>query len=80
MHGTTVKAIEAENNLTTTRIKVGQKLKIPAKTEAARTRDARAAPAPPMPATAAPVTPGTTGRIKRECELRLIPRCGILRH
>ena len=34
-HGTTVKAIEAENNLTTTKIKVGQKLKIPAKAEAA---------------------------------------------
>jgi LysM repeat protein len=29
-HGTTVKAIEAENNLSTTKIKVGQKLKIPA--------------------------------------------------
>ena len=34
-HGTTVKAIESENNLTTTQIKVGQKLKIPAKAEAA---------------------------------------------
>ena len=33
-HGTTVKAIESENNLTTTKIKVGQKLKIPAKAEA----------------------------------------------
>ncbi len=45
-NGTTVKAIESENNLTTTKIKVGQKLKIPAKAEAAV-----AAPAP------APVTP-----------------------
>jgi peptidoglycan endopeptidase LytE len=34
-YGTTVKAIEAENNLATTRIIVGQKLKIPAKAEAA---------------------------------------------
>ena len=34
-HGTTVKAIETENNLSTTKIKVGQKLKIPAKAEAA---------------------------------------------
>ena len=51
-YGTTVKAIESENNLTTTKIKVGDKLKIPAKTEAA-------APAPepapaPAPAPAAP--------------------------
>ena len=42
-HGTTVKAIESENNLSTTQIKVGQKLKIPAKAEAA-------APAPAAPA------------------------------
>ncbi len=34
-HGTTVKAIEAANNLTTDHIKVGQKLNIPAKAEAA---------------------------------------------
>jgi LysM repeat protein len=34
-HGTTVKAIEAENNLSTTKIHVGQKLRIPAKPEAA---------------------------------------------
>jgi LysM repeat protein len=34
-HGTTVKAIESENNLSTTKIKVGQKLKIPTKVEAA---------------------------------------------
>lgn len=33
--GTTVKAIESENNLLTTRIKVGQKLKIPVKAETA---------------------------------------------
>ena len=42
MQGTTIKAIRAENNLTTDHIKVGQKLKIPAKTEAA----APVAPAP----------------------------------
>jgi LysM repeat protein len=53
-HGTTVKAIESENNLSTTKIKVGQKLKIPAKAEAA----APAAPAPvPPPATAPASTP-----------------------
>jgi LysM repeat protein len=40
-HGTTVKAIEAANGLSTTKIKVGQKLKIPSKAEAA----APAAPA-----------------------------------
>ena len=44
-HGTTVKAIEAANGLSTTRITVGKKLKIPAKAEAA----APAAPAPMAP-------------------------------
>ena len=34
-NGTTVKALEAENGLSTTKIKVGQKLKIPSKVEAA---------------------------------------------
>jgi LysM repeat protein len=54
-NGVTVKALESENNLSTTRIKVGQKLKIPAKAEPA-------APVPaPEPAPAAPVaTPTTT--------------------
>jgi LysM repeat protein len=33
-HGTTVKAIETANNLTSTRIKVGEKLKVPAKAAA----------------------------------------------
>ena len=48
-YGVTVKAIETENNLTTTQIKVGQKLKIPAKAETA--------PAPaPDPVTPAPAT------------------------
>jgi LysM repeat protein len=45
-----VKAIETENNLTTTKIIVGKKLKIPAKVEAA-------APVPVAPAPPAPVTP-----------------------
>jgi LysM repeat protein len=50
-HGTTVKAIEAENNLSTTKIKVGQKLKLPVKTEAPAPAPAPAAPAPPPPGT-----------------------------
>ena len=49
-YGTTVKAIESANNLTTDHIKVGDKLKIPAKTETA-------APAPAPVATPAPVVP-----------------------
>jgi LysM repeat protein len=50
--GTSVKAIESENNLTTAGIKVGQKLKIPAKAGAV----SASAPAPePAPATSAPV-------------------------
>jgi LysM repeat protein len=56
-HGTTVKAIETENNLSATKIKVGQKLKIPAKAEAA-------APAPvetPAPAVAPVTTPAPAG-------------------
>jgi LysM repeat protein len=55
-YGVTVKAIETENNLTTTQIKVGQKLKIPAKAEAP---PAPVAPTP-APAVPAPATvPGT---------------------
>ncbi len=51
-HGTTAKALQAENNLTTTTIKVGQKLKIPAAAAAApaATPEAPAAPATPAPA------------------------------
>jgi LysM repeat protein len=56
-HGTTVKAIKAENNLNTDHIKVGQKLKIPAKAEAAAPAPAPVAPAP-APATAPASTPG----------------------
>lgn len=43
--GVTIKALRSENNLTTDKIKVGQKLKIPAKASAP------AAPAPAPPAT-----------------------------
>ena len=53
-HGTTAKAIEAASGLSTTKIKVGQKLKIPSKAEAAAPAPAplpAAAPAPgPVPA------------------------------
>jgi LysM repeat protein len=48
-HGITLKALRAENNLSTDQIKVGQKLRIPAKAEAA-------APAP-APAPMAPIPP-----------------------
>lgn len=62
-HGTNVKAIESANNLSTTKIKVGQKLKIPAKAEIAAPASAPVVDttvAPPMPAapSVAPVTPG----------------------
>jgi len=60
-HGTTVKALESENNLTTTKIKVGQKLKIPASagtTSAPVSAPMTAAPAPaPAPVSAAPAAP-----------------------
>lgn len=61
-HGTTVKALESENNLSTTKIKVGQKLKIPASAEPANTPvnappAAATAPAPaPMAPAPAPAT------------------------
>jgi len=60
-HGTTVKAIEAENNLSTTKIKVGQKLKIPAKAEAAAPAPAPAPVAMPAPAVAPATTPAPVG-------------------
>jgi LysM repeat protein len=59
-NGTTVKAIEAANGLSTTKIKVGQKLKIPSKGEAAAPAPAASAPvvdttpAPALPPIAAP--------------------------
>ncbi|HEX4343897.1 MAG TPA: LysM peptidoglycan-binding domain-containing protein [Verrucomicrobiae bacterium] len=49
-HGVSVKALRSENSLTTDRIKVGQKLKIPGKAPAAE-----AAPAPAPEPVAAPV-------------------------
>ena len=59
-HGTTVKAIRAENNLTTDHIKVGQKLKIPVKAEAAAPAPAPA-PVAPTPAPAESTTPAPAG-------------------
>jgi LysM repeat protein len=62
--GTTVKAIESENNLTTWKIKVGQKLKLPVKAEAAAPAPAPAPVAPlmpAMPAVAPALTPAPTG-------------------
>ena len=59
-HGTTVKAIESANGLSTTKIKVGEKLKIPVKAEAAPAAPAPApvetAPAPALPPISAPAT------------------------
>jgi LysM repeat protein len=60
VYGTTVKAIEAANNLTSSGIKVGQTLKIPAKTEAAAP-----APAPvPVETVPAPTVPPVTAPAK----------------
>jgi LysM repeat protein len=54
-HGVTIKALESENNLSTTKIKVGQKLKIPEKAE-----PAAPTPAPEPPSVAPAATPATT--------------------
>ena len=51
-YGVSVKALKAANNLTTDHIKVGDKLKIPAKAEAATP-----APAPVPDTSAAPAVP-----------------------
>jgi LysM repeat protein len=59
-YGTTYKAIQSENNLPTTSIKVGQKLKIPAKAETAAPVATAPEPAPVAPAPVAPVTPPVT--------------------
>jgi LysM repeat protein len=60
-HGTTVKAIEAANSgLDPNHIKVGQKLTIPSKAEAAAPAAPAPEPAPVTPAPVAPVTPSTT--------------------
>ncbi|MDR3457638.1 MAG: LysM peptidoglycan-binding domain-containing protein [Verrucomicrobiae bacterium] len=45
-HGTTVKALEAANNLTTTKIKVGQKLKLPVSASVPPPAPVEATPAP----------------------------------
>ena len=56
-HGTTVKAIQAENNLITTSIKAGKKLKIPVKATAVAPAPAvEPAPMAPTPAPALPAT------------------------
>ena len=58
-HGATVKEIEAANGLSTTKIKVGQKLKLPAKAEAAAPAPAAAPAMAPVAPTPAPAgTPG----------------------
>ncbi len=56
-NGVTVKAIESENGLSTSRIKVGEKLKIPAKAEAAPAAGAVPAPAPVAAPSATSTTP-----------------------
>ena len=64
-HGTTPKAIQAANGLSTTKIKVGQKLKLPSKAEAAPvapvapvvTPDTAPALPPPSTIPAAPTAP-----------------------
>lgn len=55
-HGVTVKALRSANNLRTNQIKVGQKLKIPAKTAAAPSAETAPAAAP-APAESTPGTP-----------------------
>jgi LysM repeat protein len=60
-NGTSVKAIQAANNLTTTNIKKGQKLKIPAKAESTSASVPATTPAPTenipaMPPVSAPTT------------------------
>ena len=60
-HGVTVKALRAANGLKTDSIKVGQKLKIPAKTSAPVA--APVVPAEPAPTSTTPVAPtAPTGR------------------
>ncbi len=64
-HGVSVKALKAANSLTTDHIKVGDKLKIPAKAETAAPApapDTTATPAlPPMPAPAPAPSPAPAG-------------------
>jgi LysM repeat protein len=58
-HDVTVKALESENSLSTTKIKVGQKLKIPAKAESATPAPE---PAPAAPAAAPTTAPAPSGQ------------------
>jgi LysM repeat protein len=58
-YGTTFKAIESANDLSTTKIKVGEKLKIPAKAEPAAPVAAAPEPAPAAPVTPVPMAPVT---------------------
>jgi len=60
-YGTTVRAIQSENSLSTTRITVGQKLKIPAKTESAPAAAPTPAAAPPAASTAPATDTSTPG-------------------
>lgn len=53
-HGVTVKALQSANGLKLTSIKVGQKLKIPAKAAAHAAKPAVAAPVPDLPALTPP--------------------------
>lgn len=59
-HGTTVKALEAANNLTTTKIKVNQKLKLPARADAAAAAPADATSVPVPPPSAPAPAPAST--------------------
>ena len=56
-HGTTVKALRSANNLTTDKIKVGDKLIIPAKAAAPAPAPVETVPYPVAPPAPAPVTP-----------------------
>ena len=60
-YGVTVRAIESENGLSTTHIKVGQKLKIPAKTESAPAAAPVPAAVPPATSTAPATDTSTSG-------------------
>jgi LysM repeat protein len=57
-HGLKVKALEAANGLSTTKIKVGQKIKIPSKAEAAAPATVPVDATMPVPTTPAPALPG----------------------
>lgn len=59
-YGTTIRAIESANGLSTTHIKVGEKLKIPAKAEAAPAAAPAAAPVAVPPATGTTPAPDNT--------------------